>query len=624
MKETLINISYLTVYFFLFANLALSETNKNVSDLVDDQISFNSSVEGKIALDSINTTHAIWKEFNSSNVSDLIYFNNSTDSIINLSDLTGANQSGFIDAAVIKISTDDVVHISWMENQNVFYYNSNTGILNLTSLLNDPNGFGAFYKVDTVDMKLDANNKPHILWIHSDGTTFNGDLYYWNGSTEILSNITADLALNSDYYTVQFDFIINSLGKVNIALWTNVSNSPFRQELYHWSSDDHTLLQTITENPPAWFPDVTNDIIYNHFNDQAYITWIAPNTINDDSEVFFYDFNSIQNLSGIVELSKENTFVDHLKLLVDNNGEAYLAWTENTFEGGELQLFYFETKSSAVTNITANYDFFENDVSAPTLALDNSGRNVIVGFNTKTNFDPLDNDYHVYLWDSVTGLTPVTTLDPTIRGVYGAPKLHIDENDIRHVAIEAIVTSLNDNSDILYWNSHNNTFNNLSAKTNLDLTTFSASEPQLIVDSTGSAHIFWSEALNLEYSTSNQFLHISNPLDQCTSDPEKFQAGACGCGFLDLDANNNDIFDCLIIEEIQSAIEEFKLIISKNRKGTRVIKDLIQLVKSDLALSTEMKTKIRRLLKNALQNAKNNNPKVAKRKLKRALILLKN
>ncbi len=422
--------------------------------------------------------YAYWQENgNNSEGIDLFYRQLPGGSTIQLSDPAlseGDVSPVWYDAAV---APDGTFHIVWLEETNtaeagdLFYWSADTGTLLLSDRTQTEGGVQSSY---TLDLVLDKNSIPHIIWHEETGTAEGEDLFYWSPTTGTI--------LLTDRSETEGDYLI--FGLTNLLLdddgtphivWSEYGNDGTTAAYFYWNP---------TLGTPTILPAIEEMVVA---GTEAHIFWLLAG----QGPIHYWNSSTA---TDIIIPSSTNTVsfsIAKPRMFSDSNDTVHILWGE---PGTNVCLSHWDSDNQATSNVATG----ENCDPYWALEVDSNGRfHAIVP--DKPSGSP---GYRIKYWNSdmADSVIVKSTDNLNITSV----TLSAPSNSSPAYLTWMETTSDNLDSNFFQWNSSAQVVLNLSESAG-ENTLISATTQLIRVNEAGDLHMIWSE--QIDGIGSSQFLY---------------------------------------------------------------------------------------------------------------------
>lgn len=446
---------------------------------------------------------------------------------VRLTDVTQTN--GFVLGPKIAEDTDRI-HVSWSEDTNtnegfdLFYRQLPFGE---TINLSDHAQSEGLNTISSWSVLPSPDKNTAVIW--SEYTpNMNSDLFIWRESYTTPLNLSVpDLTLGN-VATSQLFIDSNSNAYV---LWAeNTMNGSSSEELYLWNEATGTR-QALSQDA---FGGTISNLQAVLENDALFAIWSEYAGSVEPGGPFFW--NSISNLrQNLSSLTNPVSFPSALKLNVTPGNIAHVIWLEAVDSFENVCPYHWDSTSDVTESLIPD----TNDCLARsvTSAQDANGHIHIIWAN-EISLDTIG----LYYWDvnSSTKITVTETIqdsDISFQQYSNFLALTPGQANVLWIADSMVA---NEGKDLYYWNSTNQTVQNLSDHA----LTYEGSGVDLAMeftftDTAGTLHVLWSEQ-NANISNSGKDLFYWNSADQVTihlSDPTVVAENSYGA-IAALDSNN--------------------------------------------------------------------------------------
>lgn len=349
----------------------------------------------EFALDSNGQSHVIWGEYNSAlGRTELLYYDagNYRDLSTEAFDAGVGTSDGtvyYYNTLQLQIGSDNNPHIAWNQivggsSYDTIYYDG-TNFINLTDGAEAAGiGFSDSGQANLYDLKLDSNNKAHIVWSEYDSG--NRNLLYYNGATNTYYNLSEGVDTAFAGFTsnsgLQFYLLeIDSADNAHIIWWEQNTQISNRYDILYFTNGNYydlsegaeAALATFTNNNNAYWSVGSAAL---DSSNKMHIIWRDYNNVSPKNyDIFYFDGDSTY-----VHLSEEAAaagigFTNSnagtvVGIQVDSSDKPHIVWYENSdviyYDGtGYINL----SNSAAAAGIkftnggwgSTNYQFFKLD-----------------------------------------------------------------------------------------------------------------------------------------------------------------------------------------------------------------------------------------------------------------------
>jgi hypothetical protein len=267
-----------------------------------------------------------------------------------------------------------------------------------------------------------------------------GDLFYWTtgGATTVLS----DHAL-TDRWVTSFDLEVDDSGNAHVAWSEGSVILDERADTFYWKTGSTPVLLTDRDATEGQARIVRLEL---DDGGRAHVAWREESAITDERSDIFYWVTGGPTIRLSDHDATEGRAEEHyLPLMIDVNGNAHVAWREQSAAPGESDdIFYWTT--GGTTTLVTDRDATEGQAGYAYLDVDESGK-AHIGWSEMSSIP--DEDKDLFYWTTGETATLVTDRDAT-EGTTAAVVFEAHGSGIAHFAWNEMSATAGEEGDVFY------------------------------------------------------------------------------------------------------------------------------------------------------------------------------
>lgn len=321
-------------------------TNEN-EDLFYRQLPFGSTqnlsdrdiTEGGISFVAIKSAPnddacAVWNEVSVAAEGTNLYFWRQADG--ETIELTDNNLSSEHPEDVQFVCLDSEAHVIWQEDEELFYWQESTQV---TQVLSNP----AEHIGDVIYANLiEKQGTAYVAWSEWIGNSSTGifHTFYWNSTTDTVLDLGSGTP--EDLY-----FFVDDNETSHLIWVKNINNPTTDRCVFYWNSQSATAVN-ISQNPTNCETHLL--VAELDENQGIHATWVHDPSSAFTDEIVYWN----TQLSTPSVITTTNPVYDYSKLVVNQNGTAFVAWAN--YLSVQEDLFYWNSSTETIKNVSDPVD----------------------------------------------------------------------------------------------------------------------------------------------------------------------------------------------------------------------------------------------------------------------------